>query len=79
MASLPRILRRLASRFHRMQEPVQLHKAVWGRGQHAAAAAAGMLSWYQLQLVKVQEIKFLDPSKLRDNSGVQCCHTSEIY
>lgn len=37
------------------------------------------LSWYQLQLVKVQGINFLDPSKLRDNTGVQCCHTSEIY
>ena len=33
MASLSRILRRPMGRFHRMQ----LHRAVWGRGQHTAA------------------------------------------
>jgi len=88
MASLLRVLRKPLGRFHRMQVPLQLHRAAWGRGQHAAAAATGMhmLSWYQLQLVKVQgtvtatgSLNFLDPSKLRDNTGVQCCHASEIY
>ena len=48
MASLPKILRSLACRFR----PVQLrdmHRALWGRGQHSAAA--GTNYFVQLQVL----------------------------